>query len=139
LSKILAESISSDSRCTVIRTSIVGPELNGGHGLMGWFLRQDGEVEGYVNHRWNGITTLEWARVCHEIITTGDSSRCAIVQPGVEPAVSKYELLALISRIWGKKANMMPVNASESIDRSLVPTMLRPALQAQLAEMKEWY
>ena len=95
--------IADDPRCAVIRTSIIGPELGEGHGLMGWFLRQDGEVNGYVNHLWNGITTLEWAKVCFEIISRGDSPRRAIAQPGIEPAVSKYELLALISRVWEKE------------------------------------
>ena len=139
LSKILAESVASDSRCVVIRTSMIGPELNGSYGLMSWFLRQDGEVEGYVNHRWNGITTLEWAKVCFEIMTAGDSQRSVIVQPGIEPTVSKYELLALISRIWEKDHGLKPVNAPTSIDRTLVPTSLRPSLAEQLAEMKEWY
>jgi len=139
LSKILGEAVADESRCAVIRTSMIGPELNGSYGLMSWFLLQDGEVEGYVNHRWNGITTLEWAKVCFEIMTTGDTQRAAIVQPGVEPAVSKYELLALISCIWEKKVRIKPVDAPEAIDRTLVPTSLRPALTEQLAELKEWY
>ena len=138
LSKILAEAIADDPRCAVIRTSIIGPELSEGHGLMGWFLRQDGEVNGYINHLWNGITTLEWAKVCREIIAGGDSPRRAIAQPGVEPALSKYELLALISRVWAKEISIKSVNAPEAIDRTLVPTLLRPALSEQLAELKRW-
>ena len=139
LSKILAEAVAGDSRCTVIRTSIVGPELNGSYGLMGWFLRQDGEVEGYLNHSWNGITTLEWTKVCFEIIRAGNLQRPAIVQPGVEPAVSKYELLTLIGRIWEKNICIKPVNAPQAVDRTLVPTSVRPPLDEQLPEMKEWY
>lgn len=139
LSKILAEAIADDPRCTVVRASIIGPETGEGRGLMGWFLRQDGEVTGYVNHLWNGITTLEWAKVCFEIISGSDRHSRAIVQPGVEPAVSKYELLALISRVWEKEISIKPVNAPEAIDRTLVPTLLRPALSEQLAEMKRWW
>ena len=139
LSKILAEAVADDSRSVVIRTSMIGPELGEGHGLMGWFLRQNGEVKGYVNHFWNGITTLEWAKVCFEIISGSDRQHRAIVQPGVEPAVSKYDLLALISRVWEKEISIKPVNAPEAIDRTLVPTRLRPALDEQLAEMKVWY
>jgi dTDP-4-dehydrorhamnose reductase len=139
LSKILGEAVADDPRCTIIRASIIGPEPGGGHGLMGWFLRQEVEVKGYVNHFWNGITTLEWAKVCLEIIAGSDSHRRAIVQPGVEPAVSKYELLTLISRTWEKEISIKPVNAPEAIDRTLVPTWLRSPLDEQLAEMKVWY
>jgi dTDP-4-dehydrorhamnose reductase len=139
MSKILAEAIVGNSGCTVVRTSIIGPELGDGHGLMGWFLRQRGEVEGYVNHLWNGITTLEWAKVCFEIIS-GSVSHCGTVaQPAIVPPVSKYELLTFIRRIWKKDIDIKSVSAPEAIDRTLVPTSLRPAIDKQLLELKAWY
>lgn len=140
LSKILAEEIACDARCTIIRTSIIGPEQQDtGHGLMGWFLRQRGEVAGFINHRWNGITTLEWAKLCGEVISGQHAERGPILQPGVEPSLSKYELLQLIARSWGHMVEVRPVSAPEAIDRTLVPTLLRLPLAEQLAELKGWY
>jgi dTDP-4-dehydrorhamnose reductase len=139
LSKILAEEVSCDRRCTVIRTSIIGPELEDGHGLMGWFMRQSGTVNGFLNHRWNGITTLEWARVCWEVMSGEHVSLGPVLQVGVSPSVSKYELLQMIGRTWHHEISIEPVNAPETIDRSLLPTLSRSELHQQLAEMKDWY
>ena len=138
LSKTLAED-ACDARCTVIRTSIIGPELEDGYGLMSWFLRQDGTVAGFLNHRWNGITTFEWAKACWEVISEEHLEQGPILQAGVEPAVSKYELLRLIGRTWEHEIPVQPVNAPEAIDRTLVPNLPRQMLEKQLAEMKDWY
>ena len=47
-----------------LRTSIIGPELGSRRSLLEWFLgHEDGDtVPGFVNHQWNGITTLHLAR-----------------------------------------------------------------------------
>lgn len=138
LSKILGEAVADDRRCTVIRTSIIGPELRTGHGLMGWFLNQRGEVNGFVNHQWNGITSLEWAKICDEIICA-NSCGGTIVQPGIQASLSKYELLSHIARAWQKEISIKPVRAPDEIDRTLIPTLPRQALPVQLAELHEWY
>ncbi len=53
-----------------IRCSIIGPEPKGNFSLLEWFLGQPSgaEVTGFKNHRWNGISTLQFARVCAGII-----------------------------------------------------------------------
>lgn len=145
LSKILAEAVACDARFTVIRTSIIGPELEGGHGLMSWFLRQTESTEptdpvrGFLNHRWNGITTLEWAKVSWEVLSGKHERNLPVLQPGVSPSVSKYELLQLIAHIWDREISIVPVAAPEAVDRTLVPTLPRPELKQQLREMKDWY
>jgi dTDP-4-dehydrorhamnose reductase len=139
LSKILAESVACADRVTVLRTSIIGPEPDNGQGLMAWFFRQNASVDGFMNHLWNGITTLEWARVCWEVIRGEHLQLGPILQIGTNPPVSKYELLRLINRTWEHEVAIRPVNAPEAIDRTLVPTLLRPALEQELVELKEWY
>lgn len=54
-----------------LRVSIVGPESLRHTSLLDWFLchPHGSVVQGYTNHRWNGITTLHFARLCHGIIT----------------------------------------------------------------------
>ena len=60
-SKALGE-INNDKDIT-IRTSLVGPEEdeNGG-GLFNWFYNQKGDVNGFANAIWTGLTTIEFAR-----------------------------------------------------------------------------
>ena len=45
-----------------IRTSIIGPQLTSNTGLLEWFLKQENEVKGYAEVKWNGVTTLECAK-----------------------------------------------------------------------------
>ena len=49
-----------------LRCSIIGPEPKDFKFLVEWFLRQPrgARVSGFVNHRWNGVTTLQFARLC---------------------------------------------------------------------------
>lgn len=53
-----------------MRCSIIGPEPKGNLSLLEWFLGQPvgAEVTGFKNHRWNGISTLQFARACAGII-----------------------------------------------------------------------
>ena len=47
----------------ILRGSIVGPELGEGKSLLNWFLSEEGgEVSGFSDHSWNGITTLNFAK-----------------------------------------------------------------------------
>ncbi|MCK5101108.1 MAG: sugar nucleotide-binding protein, partial [Desulfobacteraceae bacterium] len=65
--KILGEVI-NDYDLT-IRTSIIGPELGQkGTGLLHWFLNQNGEINGFENVFWTGVTTLELAKAIDEFI-----------------------------------------------------------------------
>jgi len=55
-----------------LRCSIIGPEPKNHLSLLDWFLRQPSgaKVTGFTNHRWNGVTTLHFARICQGIIKT---------------------------------------------------------------------
>lgn len=56
-----------------LRCSIIGPEPKDFKFLIEWFRRQPraATVKGFVNHRWNGVTTLHFARLCEGIIARG--------------------------------------------------------------------
>jgi dTDP-4-dehydrorhamnose reductase len=139
LSKIFGEAAAQPGRCWVLRTSIIGPELGTGWGLMGWFFRQSGEVNGYTNHLWNGITTLEWARIAWQRMTGEFAAEAPIIQPGTRQPLSKYEVLHLIGVIWGLATKVRPAEAKEAINRTLYPTTQRPNLEPQLRELRAWY
>lgn len=48
-------------RVCVLRTSMIGRELHGAHGLLEWFLAAPDPVSGYAGARFSGLTTPELA------------------------------------------------------------------------------
>lgn len=139
LSKILGEVIAEKDKGIVIRTSIIGPASEKQVGLMEWLLAQSGTVKGFTNHLWNGITTLEWAKISHEIITGTLDSESAILQAASAEPLSKFEILRQIAEAWDHPVKIEPGAAPIPIDRTLIPTMKRGSLRQQLQELKAWY
>jgi dTDP-4-dehydrorhamnose reductase len=145
-SKVLGEGVARWPNATVVRVSIIGPDIAGpgaaGRGLLGWMLAQPADVplRGFTNHRWNGITTLEWARVAVELVARRNAGERipAVVQPGSD-AVTKHELLGMIREAFDTGHTIEPVEAPEAVDRTLVPTMHRPSIAEQLRAMAAWH
>jgi dTDP-4-dehydrorhamnose reductase len=139
LSKLLGESVAEKDRAYVLRTSIIGPEEGGCSGLMSWFLNQKGPVNGFCNHAWNGITTLEWSKVCLEIIRHRQLGTGPVWQVGFWPPITKFDILQLIGKVWNHPVEIKATDSSEAVDRSLKPTWLRGALLDQLLELRQWH
>jgi dTDP-4-dehydrorhamnose reductase len=118
----------------VIRTSIVGTD----GGLLGWLLDQHGDVDGYTNHLWNGVTTLEWARVCVDLIEQMGARPAGILHVASQQTVSKAELLESAVSVFGLPVHVRPTLGEQSINRALSPTIERPAIRAQLEELRDW-
>jgi dTDP-4-dehydrorhamnose reductase len=141
-SKRLGEVIAGRPNVTVLRVSIVGPDRPDGRSLLGWFFRQPAGsyVPGYTNHRWNGITTLEWATIALDALQRRHRGQrvAPILQPGTAP-VTKYELLVAARDVYGRDAHIVPTAAPQSVDRTLVPTDMRDPIGAQLIRMRDWY
>ena len=141
-SKVLGESISRWPNSTVLRVSVIGPDHGDGRGLLAWFLRQpsDRPVQGYTNHRWNGLTSLEWATValeCAAARARGESVP-SLMQPGMA-IVTKYELLCAFRDLYAPDQSVAPVASETPVDRTLVPTDLRPSIRHQLERLGAWY
>lgn len=85
-----------------LRCSIVGPELGVPRSLLGWVLSAppNAELTGYDGHRWNGITTLHFAKLCAAIIGGAQVPNLQHVIPG--DSVSKAELLELALNAFGR-------------------------------------
>jgi dTDP-4-dehydrorhamnose reductase len=62
--------INSSKNTKIIKTSIIGTELNSNYSLMSWFLsNKDGDtVRGFTKQMWNGNTTLTWSKFCLDLI-----------------------------------------------------------------------
>lgn len=104
-----------------LRCSIIGPEPLAPKFLLEWFTRQPkgASVSGYLNHRWNGVTTLHFARLCHGIIQQNISlPHLQHIVPNGE--VTKHELLKCFARSYQREdITIKPTQASVVIDRTL--------------------
>ena len=143
-SKVLGEEIRRRPNTTVVRTSIIGPNPAAPRGLMAWFLAQPESVDvpGYVNHRWNGMTTLDWADFALDLADAWVANPSRPVSAVVQPAtavVTKYELLCTLRDVAAPTRRVRPVSATAAIDRSLVPTDPRVPIREQLERLVEWY
>ena len=135
-SKALGE-LNNDKDITV-RTSLIGPEEDeSGSGLFNWFYNQKGEVNGFVNAIWTGLTTIEFAR---EIEWLLENRKHGIFQLVPEKAISKYDLLILFEKYYpgGRKVNRIE---NKLVDKSLAPIcggLDVPDYETQIAEMRKW-
>ncbi len=115
-----------------LRCSIIGPESKNHVSLFDWLLKQNKNaiVDGYINHRWNGITTLQFAKICQGIIRQNlDIPTPHHLIP--EDSVSKAELLSYILNAWQRTdITIRPTNSETSIDRTL--DTINPTLNQQL-------
>jgi dTDP-4-dehydrorhamnose reductase len=99
-----------------LRTSIIGPELGHGHGLLAWFLEQTGRVNGFARAIFSGLPTVELARVIHDHVLPRPQMR-GLYHVSAAP-ISKYDLLCLVAKIYGRQTQISRDDRL-AIDRSL--------------------
>ncbi len=122
ISKSIGEKVGKSSM--VIRSSIIGREKNTSNSLLEWVLAhpKDAVIYGYVNHIWNGVTVLHFSRVVLGVILNANF-RVGISHLVPNNSVSKYELLHIIAREFGRADLMIEkFEAESSINRSLITT-----------------
>lgn len=130
-----------DNKNLTLRNSIVGPDINeDGIGLLNWFMRQDGEVNGYTHAMWTGLTTLQLAKVME---AAAENSATGLVNMVYKENISKYELLKLFSHYI--RNDNVTVNPFEgfSADKTLVRTNFDfdyeiPSYEVMVSEMADW-
>jgi dTDP-4-dehydrorhamnose reductase len=113
------KSLGEPKNCMVIRTSIVGPEIHNDSSLIAWVRKQAGkDINGYMNHYWNGITTLQYAKVCDQIINEGlyKKDLYHVISPR---KVTKYELVSMISDHYDVGAIIHPFRPPTKVDRTM--------------------
>jgi dTDP-4-dehydrorhamnose reductase len=115
LSKSLGELINA----TIIRTSIIGHEINHKSSLLEWVISNENKkINGFKNHYWNGVTCLELSKIIYRIILANNFWKGVrhIFSPN---SLSKYELLKFINEIYKLKIDIIPLETSVSINRTL--------------------
>lgn len=99
-----------------LRTSIIGHELGSTHGLIGWFLSQQGTTRGYTRAIFSGFPTVELARIIERHVVPRPELH-GLYHVASSP-ISKHDLLQLVAVAYGKNIEIAP-DDTLLIDRSL--------------------
>jgi dTDP-4-dehydrorhamnose reductase len=105
-----------------LRCSIVGPGEQTGGSLLRWLVSQPpgARVTGFTNHRWNGVTTYHFARLCAGIVRE-DLRLPGTLHVVPQDVVSKADLLELLTEAFGRQdITIAREPAPLAVDRSLV-------------------
>ena len=79
-----------------LRTSVIGPELKtNGEELFHWFMSQSGEINGYKNSIWSGVTTLVLAKTVGWAIENNITGLYHVTN---NKSIDKFSLLCLIKK-----------------------------------------
>ena len=104
-----------------LRTSVVGPELKcDGEELFHWFMNETGDIRGYTDSIWSGVTTLELAKAVKWAL---DCQITGLYHVTNNAPISKFELLSLFQKHTKKNIGIVPV-PGKRVDKSFVDTRL---------------
>lgn len=105
-----------------LRCSIIGSENQTSVSLHDWLLKHESgaKVNGYVDHLWNGLTTLSFAKIVSGILRSGsDFSGTRHIVP--RNHLSKFELLKVIAKNAGRNdLAISEFHSGRSVDRRLM-------------------
>jgi len=126
---------------TIIRTSIIGEEVTYKRSLVEWVKsNQNGNINGYINHFWNGVTCLELSKIIHKIIKD-DLYWNGIKHIFSPTTVNKYQLCQIINNIYELNIEIKEFE-TEKVDKSINTIYNKifeiPELEVQIKEMKDF-
>lgn len=122
----------------IIRTSIIGHEEHSHLALLDWFLHSEGVVHGYTNRYWNGITTLQWAKLCVDILANWDTYP-TLNQFGTKVVESKFVLLNTVKDVYQKNTIITPLESEKTENKCLESDVILPSIKEQLQELRVFY
>jgi len=130
-----------DQKNLTFRNSIIGPDLKeNGIGLLNWFMKQQGSINGYSKAIWTGVTTLTLAKALER---AANENLTGIYQLVNNESISKFDLLGLFNKHM--KENKVRILPSEEVivNKSLVNnrndfSFQVPSYEQMVLEMKEW-
>jgi dTDP-4-dehydrorhamnose reductase len=147
-SKLLGELASPG--CLTLRTSIIGRELAGGHGLVEWFLANRGrQVSGYTHAIYSGLTTTVLSETIEWLI--GHHPELSGLYHVSSAPISKYDLLVMFRDALGLTTVIDPddrVRCDRSLDSTLFNSRtgwvspswadMTNRLAAEAAQYEQW-
>lgn len=129
----------------VLRTSIIGEERGQSRSLVEWAISQKGKaVNGFINHRWNGVTTLYLAEIIERILNG------SLYEPGLfhvhsPDTVNKFELLTILNETYRLGLTITPTEAADAIHRDLASVrplskaVAKKTIRQQVEEMRAFF
>jgi dTDP-4-dehydrorhamnose reductase len=113
-------------RHLTLRTSIIGPEISGHLGLLGWFLSQPrgSTLRGFTHAIYSGVPTVVLARTIHRLIR--DASPLSGLYHVASEPIDKHTLLQRLNEALELGHTIVP-DDSLRIDRSLDDRRFRAA------------
>ena len=131
----------TDNKNLTLRNSIVGPDINpDGIGLLNWFLKQRGTVNGFTKAMWTGQTTLQLAKTMEK---AAQERITGLINAVPDHAISKYDLLRIFNHHFRNDGlSICPVDGVNA-DKSLIRTnfefdYLIPDYEVMVGELAEW-
>ena len=95
-----------------LRTSVVGPELkSNGEELFHWFMEQSGNILGYTQSIWSGVTTIELAKAVECSIRKDITGLYNVTN---NSSISKYDLLSLFRKYMKKDIQIIAVDGKKT-------------------------
>lgn len=107
-----------------LRTSLIGPGLIPGAGLLDWFLGSSGPVDGYAAAFFSGLPTVEFAHIVASRVLPRPA--LAGVWHVSAARISKLELLRQVAAEWHLNTQIRP-SFEVVVDRSLDSTRFASA------------
>lgn len=139
----LTKSLGEPEDCTLIRTSIIGEEKANKLSLLEWIRsNKGGEINGYKNHMWSGVTCLQMAKIIEKIIKEN------LFWEGVRHLhsneVNKFDLACMINEIYDLHIKINPLNTDIPVNRSLLSIKNNeefhiPSLYKQIQETRDFH
>lgn len=130
-----------DKKNITFRNSIVGPDIkDNGIGLLNWFMKQQGQINGYTGAIWTGQTTLQLAKT---IEAAAKEKVYGLYNMVPNESISKYDLVKLFNHYLRNDSLEINPVVGISLDKSLIRTRfdfnyIIPGYEQMVAEMTEW-
>jgi dTDP-4-dehydrorhamnose reductase len=138
----ISKAVGEPNNCTIIRTSVIGENKSNSLDLLEWVCKtKNGVIDGYTNYLWNGITCLQFAKICEIIINSGNYWRGVRHVYSPEP-ISKADLVEMIGEVYElnnivrKKPSEIYCNRTLTTDKNTV--FIIPPIREQLIEQKNF-
>ena len=135
----LSKSFGEPLNTTIIRTSIIGHEIQNKKSLLEWVISQKNKkINGFSNHYWNGLTCLQLSHIINQIINNNMFwiGVRHITSPNI---VSKYELVKIINDIYDLNLSITDERTTPNTDKSLLsiyqPLFTIPDIHIQIKEL----
>lgn len=138
-SKAIGEII--NGKDLTFRTSIIGPDINkNGIGLFNWFMKSTGEINGYANAYWTGVTTIELAKAVEFVIFNNITGLYHLVP---SQNINKYDLTNLFKAEFNREDIKIIRYENYSVNKSLINTrsdfnFTVPDYVSMISEMRQW-